>query len=149
METKNIFRGLPFWSWNGKLEKAEIIRQVHILKEMGFGGFFMHSRTGLATEYLGDEWFELIRAATEEAEKLGMSAWLYDEDRWPSGTVGGEVTKTLEYQLKFISMYDEDCQDFDAHISGELGRFAIKLDENKLSAVKEKYEIAKKFLLGE
>lgn len=129
MQTKNIYRGLPFWSWNGKLEKDEIIRQVHVLKEMGFGGFFMHSRTGLATEYLGKEWFELIRAATEEAEKLGMSAWLYDEDRWPSGTVGGEVSKTLEYQQKAISMYDGDTEPVgDGYIAGELGRFAIKLD---------------------
>ena len=156
MKTKDIYRGAPFWSWNGKLEKDEIIRQVHILKDMGFGGFFMHSRTGLATEYLGDEWFELIRAATEEAEKLGMTAWLYDEDRWPSGTVGGEVTKTLEYQLKFISMYDADYQDFDAHIAGELGRFAIKLDENNIMSdyyqisegeTPKKGYIVKKFLV--
>ena len=101
MKTMNKYRGLPFWCWNGKLDKDEVIRQVHILKEMGFGGFFMHSRTGLATEYLGEDWFDLIRTATEEAEKLGMTAWLYDEDRWPSGTAGGEVTKKLEYQFKF------------------------------------------------
>ena len=103
MKTMNKYRGLPFWCWNGKLDKDEVIRQVHILKEMGFGGFFMHSRTGLATEYLGEDWFDLIRTATEEAEKLGMTAWLYDEDRWPSGTAGGEVTKKLEYQFKYIS----------------------------------------------
>ena len=35
MKTKNVYRGLPFWSWNGKLDKKEIARQVHILKEMG------------------------------------------------------------------------------------------------------------------
>ncbi len=56
------YRGKPFWAWNGKLEKKELLRQVHVMKEMGFGGFFMHSRTGLETEYLGDEWFELINA---------------------------------------------------------------------------------------
>ena len=49
------YRGKPFWSWNGELEKEALLRQVHVLKEMGFGGFFMHSRAGLATEYLGDE----------------------------------------------------------------------------------------------
>lgn len=45
MEAKKEYRGIPFWSWNGILEKEEIIRLVHVLKEMGFGGFFMHSRT--------------------------------------------------------------------------------------------------------
>lgn len=126
------YRGKPFWCWNGKLDKAEIIRQVHILKDMGFGGFFMHSRTGLETEYLGKEWFEIVTAAAEEAKKLGMSAWLYDEDRWPSGTAGGEVTKTFEFQLKFISMYDADAEpEREVHIAGELGRFAVCLNENK------------------
>lgn len=128
MKVNNKYRGLPFWCWNGELDKEELKSQVHILKEMGFGGFFMHSRTGLATEYMGDTWMELIRTATEEAEKIGMSAWLYDEDRWPSGTAGGEVTKKLAYQLKFISMYDTDENvEEGVHIAGELGRFAIKL----------------------
>jgi hypothetical protein len=96
------FRGKPFWSWNGTLDKAELLRQIHILHDMGFGGVFMHSRTGLVTEYLGDEWFDLINASAEEAEKLGMEAWLYDEDRWPSGTAGGMVTQEPRYRLKFI-----------------------------------------------
>lgn len=98
------FRGKPLWAWNGKLNKEELIRQIHTFKEMGFGGFFMHSRTGLATEYLGEEWFEMIHACAEEAEKLGMEAWLYDEDRWPSGTAGGMVTVEPKYRLKFIRL---------------------------------------------
>ena len=64
-------RGKPFWSWNGKLDKDELIRQIHVIQEMGFGGHFMHSRTGLVTEYLGEEWFELINACADESERLG------------------------------------------------------------------------------
>jgi hypothetical protein len=37
------YRGKPFWSWNGELEKEELKRQVGVMKEMGFGGYFMHS----------------------------------------------------------------------------------------------------------
>lgn len=98
------YRGKPFWAWNGKLEKSELLRQIHILREMGFGGFFMHSRTGLATEYLGDEWFELICACADEAEKLGMEAWLYDEDRWPSGSAGGMATVKEQNRAKQLRM---------------------------------------------
>ncbi|MCD9021487.1 glycosyl hydrolase [Cohnella silvisoli] len=98
------FRGKPFWSWNGNLEKEELLRQLHVFHEMGFGGVFMHSRTGLATEYLGDEWFDLINLCAEEAEKLGMEAWLYDEDRWPSGTAGGMVTEEPRLRQKFIRL---------------------------------------------
>jgi hypothetical protein len=97
-----IWRGKPFWAWNGKLEKEELLRQIHVMKEMGFGGFFMHSRTGLETEYLGTEWFDLINACADEAEKVGLEAWLYDEDRWPSGLAGGIVSKHQEFRQKAI-----------------------------------------------
>lgn len=29
----NEFRGKPFWSWNGKLEKEELLRQIDVLHE--------------------------------------------------------------------------------------------------------------------
>lgn len=108
---KNIFqnppkeyRGKPFWSWNGKLEEAEVRRQIHVLKEMGMGGYFCHSRTGLATEYLGEEWFRLVRASAQEGEALDMETWLYDEDRWPSGTAGGMVTRDPQYRLHYLRL---------------------------------------------
>ncbi|MHC4253266.1 MAG: hypothetical protein ACYS9X_29450, partial [Planctomycetota bacterium] len=56
------FRGAPFWSWNGKLDPKELRRQVRDMKEHGMGGFFMHSRVGLETPYLGPEWMEAVRA---------------------------------------------------------------------------------------
>jgi hypothetical protein len=96
------WRGKPFWSWNGLLEKDELLRQIDVIRDMGFGGFFMHSRTGLATEYLGDEWFDLINTCADVAEKMGLEAWLYDEDRWPSGTAGGKVTENPRFRMKYL-----------------------------------------------
>lgn len=104
----NKYRGKPFWSWNGELNKEELIKQIHYMKDMGLGGFFMQSRVGLATEYLGEEWFELINACADEAEKLGMEAWIYDEDRWPSGTAGGKITEKKENRMKFIRMHIDE-----------------------------------------
>ena len=49
------YRGTPFWAWNTKLDKDELLWQIERLKEMGFGGFHMHVRTGLTTKYLSDE----------------------------------------------------------------------------------------------
>ena len=106
------FRGKPFWSWNGKLEKEELLRQIHVMKDMGMGGYFCHSRTGLATEYLGKEWFELINACADEGEKLGLETWLYDEDRWPSGTAGGMITENPRYRLKYIRLSIISATDF-------------------------------------
>ena len=86
------YRSLPFWGWNTRLDEEEIRRQIRSMHKAGIGGFFMHSRDGLETEYMSDEWMSCIRAAVNEAEELGMQAWLYDEDRWPSGTAGGTIT---------------------------------------------------------
>ncbi len=98
------YRGKPFWAWNGKLEEDELRRQVRVMHRMGLGGFFMHSRVGLATEYLCDEWFRMIGACVDEARKLAMEAWLYDEDRWPSGAAGGIVTADPACQHKSLQM---------------------------------------------
>ncbi len=34
----NEFRGAPFWAWNAKLDKSELLRQIDCFREMGFGG---------------------------------------------------------------------------------------------------------------
>jgi hypothetical protein len=113
------WRGKPFWSWNGKLEKEELLRQIDVMKEMGMGGFFMHSRTGLETEYLGDEWFELINACADYAESIGMEAWLYDEDRWPSGLAGGIVSRHPEFRQKAILLDLSDATDLSGQVLGQ------------------------------
>ncbi len=99
-----IYRGAPFWAWNGKLEPDQLRLQIRIMKEMGLGGFFMHSRVGLDTPYLSKEWFECINACADEAAKLNMLAYLYDEDRWPSGAAGGLVTKKEKYRMRYLCM---------------------------------------------
>ncbi len=88
-----LHRGAPFWSWNGDLEKAELLRQIDVFAEMGIGGYHIHSRTGLNTEYLGEEFMDLVKACRDHGASKGMLTWLYDEDRWPSGAAGGLVTR--------------------------------------------------------
>jgi len=44
------YRGTPFWAWNNRLDKAQLLRQIEVFKQMGLGGFHIHARTGLATE---------------------------------------------------------------------------------------------------
>ena len=86
------YRGTPFWAWNGKLSREELYRQIQIFKQMGLGGFHMHVRTGMDTPYMSQEFMDFIRFCIETAQQEDMLAWLYDEDRWPSGTAGGRVT---------------------------------------------------------
>ncbi len=126
------WRAKPFWSWNGELEKDELIRQVSVMKEMGWGGHFMHSRSGLATEYLGEEWFELINAVTDATEELGMESWLYDEDRWPSGSAGGKVTVDPQYRMKSLMLVESDPDAF-APAEADIAAWLGYVDEDGLS----------------
>lgn len=96
------YRAAPFWAWNSELNRDLLLRQIEYLKEMGFGGFHMHSRSGMATPYLSDEFMNLVKACRDKAEEEGMLAWLYDEDRYPSGFAGGFVTENPEYRQKML-----------------------------------------------
>ena len=125
------YKGKPFWSWNGELERDELIRQTSVMKEMGFGGHFMHSRAGLITEYLSDEWFDHINAVADESERLGLEAWLYDEDRYPSGSAGGIATKDPKYRCKSIVNHEMKPEFFSWSPNIAIA-FVAKIDGNHL-----------------
>lgn len=91
-----LYRNAPFWSWNDKLNAEELKRQIDEMADKGWGSYFMHSRVGLVTGYLSDEWMELIKACAKKAGETQTFAWIYDEDKWPSGYAGGEVPEMDE-----------------------------------------------------
>lgn len=99
----------PFWSWNDKLDKDELQKQIVIMKENGVNGFFMHARVGLQTPYMSNEWFEMIETCLDQADRLQMEAWVYDENGWPSGSADGMVPaegdEFRQKQLKCV-LYD-------------------------------------------
>ncbi len=102
------YGSLPFWSWNDKLKEAELRRQIGNMHALGMNGFFMHARGGLMTEYMSDEWFSAIHACIDEAKKLGMEAWSYDENGWPSGFAGGKLLKDPENLARYLKYTVED-----------------------------------------
>ena len=108
------YRSAPFWAWNSKLEKEELLWQIEEFKKMGFGGAHMHVRAGMETKYLSDEFMDLVRSCTEKFKKEDMLSYLYDEDKWPSGFAGGYVTKTKKYRahsVKFTETKFESAVD--------------------------------------
>lgn len=139
------YRGCPLWSWNTKLEKGQLLRQIDNYEAMGLGGFHMHVRTGLDTEYMGTEFMDLVRDCVEYAESKNMMACLYDDDRWPSGAAGGLVTKNYpEHRAKHIlftpRVYGKGVLDGDraptsaracrSELGYLLASYDIELDEN-------------------
>lgn len=90
------YRPVPFWSWNDKLNPDFLRWQIGEMEKAGLGGYFMHARGGLQTEYMGAEWMDCVKACIEEGGKYGMDSWFYDEDGWPSGFAGGAVNSLGE-----------------------------------------------------
>ncbi len=139
---KNVpkeYRPVPFWSWNEKLDTKETARQANLMNEQGLGGYFMHARGGLQTEYMGKEWFDNIGVGISEAKKLGMSAWAYDENGWPSGFGGGIINGLGErYQQKYLRIEEGEahtertiCNKDGYHFYYEVNPFYVDtLDKN-------------------
>jgi hypothetical protein len=130
------FRSAPFWSWNDLLQPEELASQVRDMQAHGMGGFFMHSRDGLETEYMGTRWMECVREAIRVAKETGMRAWLYDEDRWPSGSAGGLVPARGgdAFRAKVVTV--EKCAVLPQDRSDVLALFAVTLHHSQLTSVR-------------
>ena len=119
------YRCTPFWAWNCGLEKDLLLREIGYMKQMGMGGFHMHTRSGMSVPYLSDAFMDRIRLCVEEARKQGMLAWLYDEDRWPSGFAGGYVTENEENRQCFLLMTPAEPSPGQGRL---LARYEVRLD---------------------
>lgn len=100
------YRSAPFWGWNDRIQHEELDFQAEEMKAAGMGGFFIHSREGLETPYLSEEWMENVEYSIDKAEKEGLEVWIYDEDKWPSGSAGGMVSceNPREYSAKGLTL---------------------------------------------
>ena len=128
------YREVPFWSWNDDLDPQELVRQVGLMDEAGWGGFFMHSRVGLITPYMGQKWIECIRACVEAARERSMGAWLYDEDRWPSGYGGGlSVAQDPAFRVQYLVCKVDDRPAF---IAERIATFSAREVDGKLTNIR-------------
>lgn len=89
------YRPAPLWVWNDDMQPERIRLQLKEMADHGFGGAFVHPRPGLVTPYLSEEWFALWGIALEEAQRLGLKLYIYDENSYPSGFAGGHVPAEL------------------------------------------------------
>ncbi len=103
------YKSLAFWSWNDELKVDELQRQIKHMSDCGLGGFFMHARGGLKTEYLGEDWFTAVSTSMDTAKEVKMNAWIYDEHGWPSGFAG---MKLLEDPNNFVHYITYEKKDY-------------------------------------
>ncbi|MBR2024891.1 MAG: hypothetical protein IKA02_03685, partial [Clostridia bacterium] len=127
-QVEKIYRPVPFWSWNDTLKADELVKQVEWMNENGIGGFFMHARGGLKSEYLGENWFDCIKACSEKAKEIGMESYAYDENGWPSGFVGGKLLEDIENHDRYLT-YEIGKYDENALVSYKIhGQYLIRIN---------------------
>ena len=133
---------LPFWFLNGELELNEMLYQLREFRDKGMPGIILHGRYGLEPDYIGETYLDRIHFAVEEAEKLGLQTWIYDEMNWPSGTADQRVLKArpdlaqryiecLNFTVRgpwFTYLTGADSRYNDFEKSTPMAAFAVRLD---------------------
>ncbi len=135
------YKSMPFWSWNNELDEDNLVAQIEDMHKAGIGGFIMHARTGLKTEYLGEKWFSCIEACLKKARELGMEAWAYDENGWPSGFVGGKLLEKEEFLAQFLTYEVKDSFDDTAFVVYEKTVDGYEVLDSKKESVQQYHTV--------
>ena len=99
--------------------------QLREFRDKGMPGIILHGRYGLETPYIGDVYLDRIKLAVDEAAKLGLQTWIYDEMNWPSGTADGRVLR----ERPDLAQRDIECLSMDvrgpwfAYLTGQDSRY--------------------------
>ena len=67
---------------------------------------------------------DCIKVCADYGYNNSLESWIYDENGWPSGFVGGKLLENEENRDKYIT-YKFDCFDINAD-------FCYKLENNNL-----------------
>jgi alpha-L-rhamnosidase len=108
----NHYRPFVRWWWNGnKIEKAELARELRILKDAGIGGVEINSisfpsRTDdmgkPSIKWLSNEWIDLLKFTLEEAKSLDMTCDVLLGTGFPTG--GEFLEKEERSQIAVIGV---------------------------------------------
>ena len=102
---------IPMGAITGDPSRDEITAMLRQYAEVGIEQFLIYPRDGSEVEYMSERWLEICGDIIREADRLGMSVWLYDEFNWPSGTCRGEVIRVNpEFAASCIVVRDGKCE---------------------------------------
>ncbi|MBQ8291835.1 MAG: hypothetical protein IJX88_04955 [Clostridia bacterium] len=135
------YQSIPFWSWNNDLDEQELVKQIEEMKQANIGGFIMHARLGLSMEYLGEKWFSCVEACLKKAKELKMNAWVYDENGWPSGFVGGKLLENEAFRAQFLELTIKDTFDSAAYAVYEKTESGYRLLDGEKAGLTEYHTV--------
>lgn len=103
------YSSAPLWVWNDLLTEDQIRSTMRDMAGQQVRQVFVHPRPGLMTPYLSPDWFRLWNVALDEARRLDMNVWIYDENSYPSGFAGGFVPEQMpESRGRGLSLKESD-----------------------------------------
>ena len=83
-----------WWFWNGEMTEANIRRDLADLRAHGVRVVMLWCYNGLEKlEYLSPAWFDRVKFAIHEARRAGIRVWIADEGCYPSGFIGGKLSR--------------------------------------------------------
>ncbi len=94
----------PLLWLHGAPEETEeaLRREIRAMEEGGCGGFVIESRPH--ADYLGEGWWRDVGICLDEARRLGMDVWMFDEEYYPSGIAGGKVLERMpDYRMQVLT----------------------------------------------
>ncbi|MFW6309452.1 MAG: glycosyl hydrolase, partial [bacterium] len=94
---------------NDRLEKDEIIRQLHSLKDAGLGAAIIRTFNGLQTDYLGEEWMSILKIITETAKKIGLKIY-FQAGYMPAAIPEDKLPEKYKYTALWYQEEDNDME---------------------------------------
>ena len=95
------------------MDEKELFRQLDILKKWDLGSFYAFESAGLL-KASGRRVDEIVEKRLEYGKKIDFDLWIYDEDRWPSGSAGGIVTQKKENRSHRLQLHILKASEGDA-----------------------------------
>ena len=133
--TYTEFSPSVIWDWCAKPTPEEIDFKLSSFSDMGIRSVYIRPSKGLATPYLSDDFFELIRTAARRSARYGVELWIFDENSSASGNGGGEITSVADYRLRdFVKVSKSDIEKTDEIISEDASSALVLRDVSSLRA---------------
>ena len=82
-----------WWFWNSDMPEADVRRDLDDMHAHAVRSVLIWCYKGLTLKYLSPAWFERVRYAVDQAAARGMRVWIMDEGGYPSGFMGGRISR--------------------------------------------------------
>lgn len=101
------YRIQPLFRVNDEIDREEVRFQLASMKRQGLGGVFAISevfRNQAPEKFVSPWWWKVVRWIAEACVENGLEFWVYDDEDWPSGSIGGKLMEDHpERNWKYLS----------------------------------------------